>query len=81
MLAYEAADHASAIRDLTGAIAAAADADLLYNRGLVYAETGQWSAAVSDFTRALDLPGADRPELLRQRGLCHAAAQIIVSTS
>ena len=81
MLAYEAADHASAIRDLTDAITAAADADLLYNRGLVYAETGQWSAAVSDFTRALDLPGADRPELLRQRGLCHAAAQIIVSTS
>ena len=70
ILAYEAGDHESAISDLTLAIEVTPDPDLLYNRGMVQQEAARWQAAIDDFTRALDLPGADRDEISRQREIC-----------
>jgi Tfp pilus assembly protein PilF len=72
-LAHENGDHTGAIADLDAALAIDQDnPDLLYNRGFVHQEAGHWAAAVRDYTRALAQPGADRDELLRHRGRCHA---------
>ena len=70
--AYQAGDHCGALADLSRAIEVEDDPGLRYNRALLYQETGDWQAAISDCTHALGLPGADRGELLRQRDLCRA---------
>ena len=71
-LAYDTGDHDAAIADLTTALAVDADnPDLLYNRGYVHQAAEHWDAAVCDYTSAMKLPGADRAELLHQRGRCH----------
>jgi tetratricopeptide (TPR) repeat protein len=71
VLALELGDGASALRDLTSAVALAGDdPDLRFNRGFVLAHLDRPEEAVQEFTAALDLPGADQPELLAQRALC-----------
>ncbi|MFI1106283.1 tetratricopeptide repeat protein, partial [Streptomyces melanogenes] len=46
------------------------DPDLLHNRGYVHESAGQWARALDDYTRALELPGADRETLEERRSQC-----------
>lgn len=71
-LAYEAGDLDAAADDLTRAIEVSQDPDLLYNRGMVYAQARRWQDAIDDFSAALLLPGADHEELLEQQAACRA---------
>lgn len=72
-LAFDAGDHAAAVADLDAALGCDADnPDLLYNRGFVHQAAGDFARALRDYTRALVLPGADEPELLRLRAVCEA---------
>lgn len=71
-LAFDSGDLETAVRDLTRAVELRPnDPDLRYNRGFVHQAASRWQAAVDDFTLALDLPGADQTELLRQRAKCY----------
>ncbi|GAA0596386.1 tetratricopeptide repeat protein [Streptomyces crystallinus] len=63
--------HEEALRDLTAALALCPeDPDLLHNRGYVHESAGQWAKALDDYTRALELPGADREALEQRRAEC-----------
>ena len=71
-LAFDSGDVETALRDLTRAVELRPnDPDLRYNRGYVHQAAERWRAAVDDYTLALDLPGADQAELLRQRAQCY----------
>ncbi|MFI8231053.1 tetratricopeptide repeat protein [Streptomyces sp. NPDC085900] len=71
-LAFDSGDVETALRDLTRAVELRpTDPDLRYNRGYVHQAAERWRAAVDDYTLALDLPGADQAELLRQRAQCY----------
>ncbi|WP_329255506.1 tetratricopeptide repeat protein [Streptomyces sp. NBC_01478] len=71
-LLFEDGEPVAALRDLTRAIEVSPDdPDLRHNRAHVHQATGDWKAAADDYTHALTLPGADLPELLRQRARCH----------
>ena len=74
VLAYEQGDLDAAFSDLTRALELHGDdADVLYNRGFVLQRAHRFTEAVRDFTRALALPDADRPELLARRAECLVA--------
>ncbi|MEY9930438.1 tetratricopeptide (TPR) repeat protein [Catenulispora sp. GP43] len=65
----------AAVADLDRALEIVGDdPDLLYNRGYVNEAAGQPADAVRDYTRALELPGADRDEILLRRELCLSEA-------
>ena len=71
ILDYDEGDFDAAVDKLTRALAhAPADPDLWFNRGFAHQAAGHFEAAAEDYRRALDLPGADRAELLHQLGLC-----------
>ncbi|QUQ71111.1 tetratricopeptide repeat protein [Kutzneria sp. CA-103260] len=70
LLRYENGEHQAAVDDLTAALAAGEDPDLLYNRGFAYQAMGEDGLAAADYTRALELPGADREELSARLALC-----------
>ena len=71
--AFAAIDNkTSAVDDITRAIELEPEnADALAVRGLLYATTGQFSAAASDFQRAMDLAGRT-PEMTLFWGLARA---------
>ncbi|AGL17014.1 tetratricopeptide repeat protein [Actinoplanes sp. N902-109] len=70
-LAFDSGDPDTAVRDLTAALDVEPDnPDLLYNRGFVHEAARRWAAAEQDYTRALELPGADRDELLERQARC-----------
>jgi Flp pilus assembly protein TadD len=53
-LVLEAGDHRTAVADLIRALALEADnPDLLYNRGYVHQQAGDWESARRDHTAAL----------------------------
>jgi tetratricopeptide (TPR) repeat protein len=69
--AYEHCDYDTAIADLSAAISAVGrNPGLLYDRGLIFEAAGRPEEAISDYTRALRIPGSDRAELLYRRGRC-----------
>ena len=71
ILDYDAGDFDAAVDKLTRALAhAPTDPDLWFNRGFAHQAAGRFEAAAEDYRRALDLPGADRAELLHQLGHC-----------
>jgi tetratricopeptide (TPR) repeat protein len=70
LLRYENGEHQAAVDDLTAALDAGEDPDLLYNRGFAYQAMGEDGLAAADYSRALELPGADREELLARLALC-----------
>lgn len=71
VLDYEENDFDAAVAKLTRALAhTPADPDLWFNRGFAHQAAGRFETAAEDYRRALDLPGADRAELLHQLGRC-----------
>ncbi|HEX4225705.1 MAG TPA: tetratricopeptide repeat protein [Pseudonocardiaceae bacterium] len=64
-LAYELGDYPSALTDLSRALARDGEnPDLWYNRGFVHQASGRRDEALRDYRHALELPGADRDELM-----------------
>ncbi|MYS18715.1 Tetratricopeptide repeat-containing protein [Streptomyces sp. DvalAA-14] len=73
VLACEQGRYPDALQDLTRALKDDPDnADLVFNLGFVHEAAGRTLDAVGAYTRALELPGADRAEVLYRRGSCHA---------
>lgn len=71
VLAFGAARYAEALRDLDAAVALAGDdPDLLYNRGCVHEALGDPRSALTDYLRALTLPGCDADLLQEQVEAC-----------
>ncbi len=74
ILDYEGGDFAAAIEKLTLALEKeSADPDLWFNRGVALQADGKHDAAAADYRRALELPGADRTELLGKLAELNAA--------
>jgi tetratricopeptide (TPR) repeat protein len=73
--AHADGDFDAAVDLLTEALQQGAedDAVLLYNRAYAHESAGRWQEAIADYTRALELPDADRPEILLHRALCLTA--------
>jgi tetratricopeptide (TPR) repeat protein len=68
---FQAGRPESAVDDLTAALHLdGRNPDILLNRGIAQHAAGRAALAIADFDQALTMPGADRPELLFQRGLC-----------
>lgn len=67
ILDYDSGNFAAATEKLTQALATTPqDPDLWFNRGVALQAAGHLEAAAAAYRHALDLPGADRPELLHK---------------
>jgi tetratricopeptide (TPR) repeat protein len=76
VVAFELGRTDAALEHLTAALEIGGDdPQTLYNRGYVLEHAGRYGEALADFTRALDLPAADRAELLAHSAACKAALQ------
>jgi len=67
-------NHLAAISDYSQAAQLLPESQFpYYNRGISLAETGCHEEALFDFTKAIEITGGKRPEILTWRGLCHSA--------
>lgn len=73
ILDYDDGDFGAAAEKLTRALdVAPQDPDLWFNRGVALQAAGRLDEAAEDYRQALDLPGADRAELLDKLATVHA---------
>jgi tetratricopeptide (TPR) repeat protein len=63
-------DYAGALDDLTQALGIHDDAQTRYNRGRVFQAQRRWPEAVTDYSRALELGGADSATIAKRLREC-----------
>jgi tetratricopeptide (TPR) repeat protein len=81
-LAYARGELRAAAADLTAALnVLGEDPDVLYNRGVVYQESGRFREALADFDRAAAGTVDDPTELLARRAECAAALDRVGSVA
>jgi tetratricopeptide (TPR) repeat protein len=70
-------DYPGALDDLTRALSLREDAKTRYNRGRVLQAQNRWREAATDYSRALELGGADSEAIARRLRECEEQSKIL----